>query len=183
MYLYLYNFPFCYTDGCTYTTSPSAHGWMYSYNFPFCYTDGCTYTTSPSATRMDVLIQLPLLLHGWMYLYISFCYTDGCTYTTSPSTTRMDVLIQRLLLLLWNKKIGAYQTCHVTGSQHTDTGPTSPSTDPIMPGVCNDSHKHSNTSAVSLNGFTSGTSPFAARLRWLASSLGPSERWHQGRDS
>ena len=34
----------------------------------------------------------------------------------------------------------ADQTIHLTQSQYTDTGPTSPSTDPIMPGTCQGSH-------------------------------------------
>ena len=34
----------------------------------------------------------------------------------------------------------ADQTFHLTQSQYTDTGPTSPSTDPITPGACQGSH-------------------------------------------
>ena len=39
---------------------------------------------------------------------------------------------------------GADQTFHLTQSQHIDTGPTSPSADPIMPGACQDSHWSAN---------------------------------------
>ena len=34
----------------------------------------------------------------------------------------------------------ADQTCHLTQSQYTDTGPTTHSTDPITPGAWQDSH-------------------------------------------
>ena len=34
----------------------------------------------------------------------------------------------------------AHQTFYLTQSQYTDTGPTSPSADPIMPGAWQDSH-------------------------------------------
>ena len=32
------------------------------------------------------------------------------------------------------------QICYLTQSQYTDTGPTSPSTNPVMPGVWQGSH-------------------------------------------
>ena len=38
----------------------------------------------------------------------------------------------------------ADQTFHLTQSQYTDTGPTSPSTDPITPGVWQGSHRSAN---------------------------------------
>ena len=38
----------------------------------------------------------------------------------------------------------ADQTFHLTLSQYTDTGPTSPSTDPIMPGTWQGSHWSAN---------------------------------------
>ena len=38
----------------------------------------------------------------------------------------------------------ADQTVHLTQSQYTDTGPTSPSTDLITPGVCQGSHWSAN---------------------------------------
>ena len=38
----------------------------------------------------------------------------------------------------------ADQTVHLTQSQYTDTGPASPSTDPITPGVWQGSHRSAN---------------------------------------
>ena len=38
----------------------------------------------------------------------------------------------------------ADQTFYLTQSQYTDTGPTSPSADPIMPGACQGSHWSAN---------------------------------------
>ena len=52
-------------------------------------------------------------------------YSDNCTYCH----TEIEV---------------AGQTFYLTQSQYTDTGPTSPSTDPIMPGAWQGSHRSAN---------------------------------------
>ena len=44
----------------------------------------------------------------------------------------------------------ADQTFHLTQSQYTDTGPTSPSADPITPGACQASHWSANFEVTSM---------------------------------
>ena len=44
----------------------------------------------------------------------------------------------------------AYQTFHLTQSQYTDTGPTSPSADPITPGTWQGSHWSANFSVTGM---------------------------------
>ena len=59
----------------------------------------------------------------WVYL------RDGSAQTILRAATETEV---------------ADQTFHLTQSQYTDTGPTSPNTDPIMPGAWQGSHWSAN---------------------------------------
>ena len=54
---------------------------------------------------------------------------------------------EELCVLLTGRET-ADQTGHLTQSQSSDTGPTSPSTDPIAPGAWQCSHRNTNVSVT-----------------------------------
>ena len=57
----------------------------------------------------------------------------------------------------------ADQTCYLTQSQYTDTGPTSPNADPIMPGAWQGSHWSANFEVTGMT--RPRKNPIASRIR------------------
>ena len=76
-----------------------------------------------------VCLQYDCLFVGWLLNVPATCYrvSQGriCSDNFTPCHTEIEA---------------ADQTFHLTQSQHTDIGPTSPSTDPITPGAWQGSH-------------------------------------------
>ena len=80
-------------------------------------------------------------------------------------------------------------TFHLTQSQYTDTGPISPSTDPIKPGAWQDSHRSANFYVTSMtrprkiSGASGIRNPGSSTLEANAWTIRPTRRWQQKDDN
>ena len=68
------------------------------------------------------------------------CLLVGCLTTQQHASVSQGPICSDNFICCHTKTAVADQTFYLTQSQYTDTGPTSPSTDPIMPGTWQGSH-------------------------------------------
>ena len=105
------------------------------------HTHTCTHTHIPTHTRTHTHTHT----HIYIYIYIER-ERDVCWLVADvPATCECISGTDLLNFMCCHTEIDvADQTFHLTQSQYTDTGPTSPSTDPIMPGASQGSHWSAN---------------------------------------
>ena len=68
------------------------------------------------------------------------CWLVGCLTSLQHASVSQGRICSDHFTFCHTEIEAADQTFYLTQSQYTDTGPTSPSTDPIMPGACQGSH-------------------------------------------
>ena len=79
-----------------------------------------------------------------------FCWLLAClTSQQQPSASQGRICSDNLTCCHTEIEV-ADQTFHLTQSQYTDTGPTSPSTDPITPGAWQGSHWSANVEVTGM---------------------------------
>ena len=83
----------------------------------------------------DTVQQLPLLMRKCCHILLPVCLSVGClTYQQRASVSQGRICSDNFTCCHTEIEV-ADQTFHLTQSQYTDTGPTSPSTDLITPGA------------------------------------------------
>ena len=73
-----------------------------------------------------------------------FCLLVGCLTSQQHASVSQGRICTDNFTCCHTEREVADHTFYLTQSQYTDTGPTSPSTDPIMPGVWQGSHWSAN---------------------------------------
>ena len=86
----------------------------------------------------EQLLDLPLLC-----IYADLSFVGGLTSQQHASVSQGPICSDNFMCCHTEREV-ADQTFHLTPSQYTDTGPTSPSADPIMPGAWQGSHRSAN---------------------------------------
>ena len=99
---------------------------------------------------------------------IGICLFVGCLTSQQHASVSQGRICTDNFTCCHTEIEAADQTFHLTQSQYTDTGPTSPSTDPIMPGAWQGSHWSANV----LSHWYDSTPKKSCRKR--DSNLGPS---------
>ena len=89
------------------------------------------------------------ILCTWCQTQIKSCETFICCWLSCLTSQQHTCISQGWicsdnLTCCHSETEAADQPCYLTQSQYTDTGPTSPSTDPIMPGTWQGSHWSAN---------------------------------------
>ena len=123
----------------------SLFGFFFQFIQPFC----CVYDVI-ICIALNVCISIFLLiyyLHIYS-LYIFFlrfvCLLVGCLTSQQQASISLGRICSDNFTCCHTEIEVANQTFYLTQSQYTDTGPTSPSADPITPGAWQGSHWSTN---------------------------------------
>ena len=76
--------------------------------------------------------------------FVLFCLLVGCLTSQQHASVSQGRICTDKFTCCHTEIEAADQTFHLTQSQYTDTGPTSPSADPITPGAWQGSHWSAN---------------------------------------
>ena len=85
-----------------------------------------------------------LLAHATLHGAQFVCLLVGCLTSQQHASVSQGRICADNFTCCHTEIEAADQTFHLTQSQYTDTGPTSPSADPIMPGAWQGSHWSAN---------------------------------------
>ena len=98
---------------------------------------------SPQLTELGGLQHVCISCDFWLWLAL-VCLLVGClTSQQHASVSQGQICTDNFTCCHTDIEV-ADQTFYLTQSQNTDTGPTSPSTDPLMPGAWQGSHWNAN---------------------------------------
>ena len=78
------------------------------------------------------------------------CLFVGCLTSQQHASASQGQICSDNFMCCHTEIEAADKTCHLTQSQYSDTGPTSPSTDPITPGTCQGSHWSTNSQVTGM---------------------------------
>ena len=89
-------------------------------------------------------LRLLSIMANWDYWDYMVCLLVGCLTSQQHASVSQGRICTDNFTCCHTEIEAADQTFHLTQSQYTDTGPTSPSADPITPGAWQGSHWSAN---------------------------------------
>ena len=98
----------------------------------------------PSILSLSFLVAVVNTKHKHPLLYRSMFLFVGCLSSQQHASVSQGRICTDNFTCCHTEIEAADQTFHLTQSQYTDTGPTSPSADPIAPGAWQGSHWSAN---------------------------------------
>ena len=105
-----------------------------------------TYSLSCFSLRRELIFLFTILfsLFAFFHVALHVCLLVGCLTSQQQASVSQRRICEDNFTCCHNEIEAADQTFHLTLSQYTDTGPTSPSADPITPGAWQGSHWSAN---------------------------------------
>ena len=100
------------------------------------YTLSMVWKNNATVTNICVTVELPVIRQ--------FCLLVGCLTSQQQASVSQERICSDNFTCCHTEIEVANQTFYLTQSQYTDTGPTSPSADPITPGAWQGSHWSAN---------------------------------------
>ena len=113
-------------------------------NFPFSFCDLPGHAWTGQDTSQAVLARLKAVLASPKLVGIDVCLLVGCLTSQQQASVSQGRICADNFTCCHTEIEVADQTFYLTQSQYTDTGPTSPSADPITPGAWQGSHWSAN---------------------------------------
>ena len=104
----------------------------------------CNNNNNSNNNVADLSLSLSLYLSISLSLSLSLCLLVGCLTSQQHASVSLGRICTDNFTCCHTETEAADQTFHLTQSQYTDTGPTSPSTDPITPGAWQGCHWSAN---------------------------------------
>ena len=111
--------------------------------------DACSSVLSDSATQVDEYLLRQHVCSHYFWLVVrhvcrAVCLFVGCLSSQQLASVSQGRICTDNFTCCHTEIEATDQTFHLTQSQYTDTGPTSPSADPITPGAWQGSHWSAN---------------------------------------
>ena len=121
--------------------------------------------------------------HSHVSVYVGFVLLVGCLTSQQQASVSQGRICSDNFTCCHTEIEAADQTFYLTQSQYTDTGPTSPSADPITPGAWQGSHWSANVEVTGMtrprknpgaSGIRTRDLPLSRRVCWGSSLLNES---------